>query len=198
MNERGFFTLMGLCFLIVVAVMARGVQESEGNYYSVTDDFVQAAELQNIADSALIEAVNSIDPDNVEKTLPKRTLPRYKGQRPIDVPNAVNLANDYDANVEVYAEYGKYTELVYNSETRTTEEKELGNIWLKRKVYPERDIVDRYLENNQREGVIIISVASRESDKTGGKIYRRAIAYFFTDDAKDKNIYFMNSLVEEK
>ncbi|MBQ7198403.1 MAG: hypothetical protein IJS29_03975, partial [Selenomonadaceae bacterium] len=66
MNERGFFTLIGLCFLIVVAVMARGVQESEGNYYSVTDDFVQAAELQNIADSALIEAVDLIKSGKVD------------------------------------------------------------------------------------------------------------------------------------
>ena len=193
MNERGFFTLMGLCFLIVVAVMARGVQESEGNYYSVTDDFVQAAELQNIADSALIEAVDLIKKNREEiaagldvvELVPKPpkiyNVPRYRKQHPIP------LNKSYEADVEVYAEYGID---VMNGD--------IGNIWLKRKVYPERDIVDRYLENNQREGVIIISVASRESDKTGGKIYRRAIAYFFTDDAKDKNIYFMNSLVEEK
>ena len=184
MNERGFFTLMGLCFLIVVAVMARGVQESEGNYYSVTDDFVQAAELQNIADSALIEAVDLIKSGKVDL---KESVRNFYNRSVNQYPIFEKTVGDVD--VTTFYEYGRYNEPIDNK---------YGNIWLKRKVYPERDIVDRYLENNQREGVIIISVASRDSDKTGGKIYRRAIAYFFTDDAKDKNIYFMNSLVEEK
>ena len=189
MNERGFFTLMGLCFLIVVAVMANGVKESEGNYYSVTDDFIQAAELQNIADSALIEAVDLIKKNrediaaglDVIELLPKPPkeygVPRYRKQHPIP------LNKSYEADVEVYAEYGID---VMNGD--------IGIIQHMEREYKSGGVINDKIIGTNEKGIILISVASRESDKTGGKIYRRAIAYFLTDEDADGIIYFMNSL----
>lgn len=182
MNERGFFTLIGLCFLIVAAVIVQGVQASEGNYYSVADDFITAAELQNIADSALIEAVDIIKSPEFElKDSKKNFYSRSENQ------HEINLNNSYDADVKVFYEYGKY------------DEEDKGNIYLKKKNYPSKEIVNRSSQNNRREGVIIISVASRKSEKIDGKIYRRAIAYFFTDEDKETptTIYFMNSLKDD-
>ncbi len=182
MNERGFFTLIGLCFLIVAAVIVQGVQKSEGNYYSVADDFITAAELQNIADSALIEAVDIIKSPEFElKDSKKNFYSRSENQ------HEINLNNSYDADVKVFYEYGKY-----ENETQ-------GNIYLKEKIYPSKEIVDVMKEKTRREGVIIISVASRDSEKIDKKVYRRAIAYFFTDGDEKENeiIHFMNSLKDD-
>ena len=182
MNERGFFTLIGLCFLIVAAILADGVQKSEGNYYSVADDFLTAAELQNIADSALNEAVDMIKSGEVTLKMTNRFSVANRSEN----QHQIFEKTVGDINVKTFYEYGKYID----------RNKEYGNILLKEKIYPSRDIVDRYSENNQRKGVIIISVASRDSDKIDSKIYRRAIAYFFTDEDKETptTIYFMNSL----
>ena len=59
MNERGFFTIIGLCLLLVAAIFIKGVQEFETNYsYGVT--IYQAEhELQNAAESALVTAVET-------------------------------------------------------------------------------------------------------------------------------------------
>ena len=182
MNERGFFTLIGLCFLIIAAILVRGVQASEGNYYSNADDFITAAELQNIADSALIEAVELIKSGEVTLERPVAyAYSRKVNQYPVP------LNHTYNADVQVFYEYGINTTATNNK----------GNIFLKKKLYPSKEIVDRYTKNNRREGVIIFSVASRESEKIGGKVYRRAIAYFFTDDDSDEKIYFMNSLKDD-
>lgn len=195
MNERGFFTLIGLCFLIVVAILVRGVQESEGNYYSVTDDFIQADELQNIADSALIEAVDLIKKNrediaaglDVVELVPKPpkiyNVPRDRKQHPI------SLNQSYNADVIVYAEYGID---VMNGD--------IGNIWFMKRTHTGSGYSDgNFLKDTdgkyiQKKGIILISVASRDSDKIDSKIYRRAIAYFFTDEDADGIIYFMNSL----
>lgn len=182
MNERGFFTLIGLCFLIVAAVIVQGVQASEGNYYSVADDFVEAAELQNIADSALIEAVDIIKSPEFElKESKKIFYNRNENQ------HEINLNNSYDADVKVFYEYGKYTD-------------DKGNIQLMEREYKSGNVInDKLISDTNKKGVIIISVASRKSEKIDRKIYRRAIAYFFTDEDKETptTIYFMNSLKDD-
>lgn len=56
-NERGFFTIVGLCLLLAVAISIRGVQEFEGNY-SIGVTNVQAEfELQNFADSGIAQGI---------------------------------------------------------------------------------------------------------------------------------------------
>lgn len=175
MNERGFFTLIGICFLIVVAVIVRGVQESEGNYYSIAEDFQTAAELQNIADSALIEAAELIQSGEVEL----KNAGGLRRERQYEVPLNMN----YDADVKVFYEYGIDTK---NNKT--------GNIFLKEKLYPAKDIIN--VKEEGMKGAIIISVASRDTAK--GKVYRRALGYFFTDENEETptKIYFLNDFKE--
>lgn len=54
MNERGFFTVVGLCLLLILAISITGVQEFEGNYASGIDSVQVEKELQNFAESALL------------------------------------------------------------------------------------------------------------------------------------------------
>ena len=72
-NERGFFTIAGLCLLLAVALCIQGVQEFEGNYSTDAAEFRAEYELQNAADSALIEAFET-GADSLEKTVASEYL----------------------------------------------------------------------------------------------------------------------------
>lgn len=182
MNERGFFTVIGICFLLVAAILVKGVQESERNYIDITRNFKDETDLQNIADSALIEAMDIIKSGYfipMESSL--SVINRSYNQNPIP------LQKNYDADVKVFYEYGK----ISNG----------GNIRLMNREYKSGSPYNDKIVNNDQKGVILISVASREVD--GVTIYRRALGYFLTDgdeenpdkEGKPKNyIYFMNHL----
>ena len=89
MNERGFFTVIGLCFILSVAMMITSVQDFEGNYSSGVKISLAEAELRNAADSALFEAVSkNIEVDKGETK-----------EIPVTKPTSEYLE---DLNVEVF------------------------------------------------------------------------------------------------
>lgn len=171
MNERGFFTLIGICFLLVASILVIGLQETSNSYINVADDFKSEVDLQNIADSALFEAVEIIKSPDFEIKKPDDSI-RKNNQHQID------LRYNYDADVVVFYEYG--TDYFYGT----------PNIRFRKKSYPSENIVDT--SKPKAEGVILISVASRKLDDDT-TIYRRSMAYVLTEDDY-KTIYFMNSL----
>ena len=196
MNEKGFFTLIGICFLLIAAILVKGVQESERNYSYVTRDFKSEVELQNIADSALIEAVNMIKSEEI--TLKESILEVYN--RKENQYKIIDKTVD-GANVQVFYEYGKYTEIDFINGEKVILEK--GNFYFCKRRYlsggkhEDNFIKDAAKNDLTKKGVILISVASRESDLLGGKIYRRALGYFLTDGDEDGIIYFMNSSTDD-
>lgn len=176
MNERGFFTVIGICFLLVAAILVKGVQESERNYIYITKNFKDETDLQNIADSALIEAVESIK--NNPELVPKRIMvDDRKNYQPVIISRKIGQ----DKNVIVRAERGLDT---LNGD--------IGNIRHMERKYKSGIPYNDKITDSDRKGVILISVASREID--GNKVYRRALGYFLTDEDADGKIYFMNSL----
>ena len=187
MNEKGFFTLIGLCFLLVAALLVRGVQESEKNYSNITTDFHTEVDLQNVADSALIEAMNMIKLGKITlKESSKAVANRRINQHEIE---KIEIANKLikDVNVKVFYEYGKI------------DGSDEGNIYFFKRTHKSKGTYeDTNITDTPKKGVILISVASREID--GNKFYRRAIGYFLTDEdtEEDGKIYFMNSLDKEK
>ena len=60
MNEKGFFTITAICFLLIVSFSIKIIQESVMNDVETATNFVIENELQNAADSALIEATEKI------------------------------------------------------------------------------------------------------------------------------------------
>lgn len=179
-SERGFFTLIGICILLVAAIFVKGIQESELNYSYIAKDFENEMKLQNAADSALVEAVDLIK--NKTVTLEPATSLNHSGNQHKILDKIVD-----DINVTVWYEYGKnsaggkfhFMERNYTTET------------------------DVPIGEQNKRGVILISVASRDSDIMSGKVFARAIGYIFTDgdenildkEGKPKNyVHFMNSL----
>ena len=176
MNQKGFFTLIGICFLLIAAILVKGVQESEKNYSYVTTDFKAEVELQNIADSALIEAVNMIKNNEIElkeSKPPYSISSRKENQYPI-IEKTVD-----GVNVQVFYEYGKIGDA--------------GNIYRMRRNYKANDVEEDVQVGEPQKGVILISVASRDNDILDKKIYRRSLGYFLTDGEEDGKIYFMNN-----
>ncbi len=181
-SERGFFTLTGICLLLVAAIFVKGIQKSELNYAYIAKDFETEMKLQNAADSALIEAVDLI----------RNNYPLEKGLFPNHVKNQhkiIDKAVD-GIKVEVWYEYGK------NNEG--------GKFYFKERNYTTK--TDKPISEDRKFGVILISVASRDSDIMQGKIFARALGYVFTDgdeiildkEGKLKNyVHFMNSVTND-
>ena len=175
-NEKGFFTLIGICFLLVASILVIGLQETSRNYIIVADNFKNESDLKNIANSALIEAVEIIKSPDFEFKKPDDSI-RHNNQYPIP------LNTSYDADVTVLYEYG--TDYFYKK----------PNITFMKRQYEGKDKRnDVPTGKPNEEGVVLISVASREIE--GTTIYRRSMAYVLTEEDY-KTIYFMNSLKDD-
>ena len=168
--------------MLVAAIFVKGIQESELNYAYIAEDFKTEMELQNAADSALIEAVDLIRKGTVNLE-PSNAIYHSGNQHKFPLPYST-IGN---IKVEVWYEYGK--------------DSEGGRFhFMERNYSQEKDV--EIGEQNKR-GVILISVASRDSDIMSGKVFGRAIGYIFMDgdenildkEDKPKNyVHFMNSL----
>ena len=173
MNQKGFFTLIGIGFLLIAAILVKGVQESERNYSYITTYFKAEVDLQNIADSTLIEAGNMIK--NKEIELKESELIFFN--RKVNQHQIIDKTVD-GVNVQVFYEYGKIGDE--------------GNIYRMRRNYEANDVAEDVPVGKSKKGVILISVASRHSDILGKTIYRRSLGYFLTDGDEDGIFYFMN------
>lgn len=93
MNQRGFFTIMGLCLLMVAAISIKGVHEFETNYSRGIENYQAEHKLQNLADSALIEAAENFN--STEKNIKIKIRQNNLG----DIDNLKNVS------VEVWGMY---------------------------------------------------------------------------------------------
>ena len=146
-------------------------QESQTNFIYRAADFQTEQELQNAAESGLIEAAEIIpiqfaDKLDINKATNKYFLSRKERQYKVEISpkNSERLGK---IDIEVYFEYGKI-------------HSELGK-------YSDAEIFSA-----DRNGIILISVASCKSRIDDKKIYRRSLALIFDDEPK--KICFINSL----
>ncbi len=65
MNERGFFTIVGLCLLVIAAISIKGVHEFETNYSNGIKNFKIEHKLQNLAESCLTEEIENVSTLNL-------------------------------------------------------------------------------------------------------------------------------------
>ena len=99
MNERGFFTIIGLCLLLIAAISIKGVQEFETNYSRGVTNFQAEHHLQTLAESYLIDNIDSIE------NLPQRyNLGNYKGLENVTV-------EIYGRHNNIHIDNGEYTNL---------------------------------------------------------------------------------------
>lgn len=174
-NECGFFTITALCLLLIISLSITTIQHSEKIYsYDVTS-FQAETELQNAADSGLIEAAEKVRL-NAELIKDYPTIFYNRSQRQYSVPvsqlNSERLGN---IKIEVYGERGTIEKYLrdYSTEDETTS----------------AGYIDKNL-NSDSPGIILISVASCENKITGKKMYARSLAYISDDE--QNILHFMN------
>ena len=184
MNQKGFATIFGLCLILVIALMVKGIQESEMNHSYETTDFQIEFDLQNAADSGIYAAAEKI---HQELALNKEYLPLTEDSNRIShqVPvfSTTQKTSSEDITVTVWAE----RILVYPYRV------DYNKYDFKKQRYI-ANLVDASKPAEQRKAYTLFSVASVDSERIGGKLYRRAFAYveLDEDDKSDKTIYFMD------
>ena len=110
MNERGFFTIVGLCLLLVAAIFIKGIHEFEANYARGITNFQAEHELQNLADSYLIEA--------------SKNLPALEQGQPYNILNTTVTSDKFkNLKIEVWAQkqYIKKFIRTYSSGSKYTD-----------------------------------------------------------------------------
>ena len=107
MNERGFFTIIGLCLLIIVAISIKGVHEFEANYSRGVKNFQIEHQLQNLAESFLADEFENILADENYST--SKSFGDYNGMKNCAVQlqaQNMNLKNF----IRVYSSGSNYTD----------------------------------------------------------------------------------------
>ena len=116
MRQKGFATIFGLCMILVVALIFRGIQESEANHAREVSNFEFEQALQGAAESGVVEAAEYVrkNPDE---------FPVYDGwpwtvsKKKISVSNKTLKKEEktFTITVEVWGERGKiYIDKVKN------------------------------------------------------------------------------------
>lgn len=181
MNERGFFSIVGLCLLLVITLSIMAIQGTEKNYSYLASDFQEEFELQNAAESGLLEAVKKIqkNPELVPDA-PEMYANRRERQYSVSVSQPAGSERFKNISIKVYGEFENI-----HSEIGAT--------------VP--DDIATYLDGEtNKKGIILISVASGENN-SGVKKFRRSLAYILekeNDNSGKKEyyeqIYFMDTL----
>ena len=162
MWQKGFATIFGLCLVLGIALIVKGIQEAEANHAREVLNFQMEQALQSAAESGIVEAAEYVraTPDFLPYTEGDFTVAKTI---PVSSKTFKRADKIFKITVEVRGERGK----IYQCPAS------------RNKVY----------KKDAHVGVYLMSRATIQSGTWNEKIYRRAYAYFLDDD--DTTIHFM-------
>lgn len=175
MNQRGFATIFGLCLVLIVALVANGIQVKQGNYAYETADFGAEFDLQNAADSAIYAAADKVlvAKENGEELLPVNP----------DPTNVHNPRSKFQRKLLTTTTPSKHFGTI------TTEAwGEIIDVQHYKVSYGGDDGTNGAADNvakkigTDADAYVFFSVAQATNPQTGAKIYRRAFAYVVQGD----------------
>ena len=158
MKQKGFATILSLCLILVIALIVKGIQESEANHAREVLNFEMEQALQSAAEGGIVEAAEYVrkNPDH----LPYSTGPPFS-QKKIPIKDKTKTfyhgEQKKDITVEVWGERGE----IY--------------------FCPIKD-EDKVFGGESKVGVYLMSRATIKEVSLGEKIYRRTYAYFLDED----------------
>lgn len=174
MNQKGFATIFGLCLIVVIALVVKGIEESEMNHAYEATNYQAAFDLQNAADSGIYKAV--------ELALSDPTL--------LPVNPGYSHRNDYQykfSDLKIKStHFGTITVETWG-ERMAIHPYKVDYTYIRAVEDKQRLIKDANGNPIYQEAYVFFSVAS--ADGLSGKIYRRAFAYVFAEG--DRTIHFM-------
>ncbi len=156
-GERGFVTVFALCFIVVVALVVKGIQETDANRNTEADLLLAEFDLQNAADGGIYEAAEIVR-NGKKDLLPASnnadTTERKKNQIWLVTNRTFATAHHGTIRVNVWGERLRIQD--YERKYSPTYKKvPVGTV---------------------KYGYVLISVAQLDSPRFG-KMYRRAFAY---------------------
>jgi len=152
MKQKGFATILSLCLILVIALIVKGIQESEANHAREVLNFEMEQALQSAAESGIVEAAEYVrknpnylpyieEKETFKKTIPVSNKIFYHGEQKIKI------------EVEVWGERGK----IY--------------------LFPKDRTGNKIYKNDGHLGIYFMSRATIEEKFFNEKIYRRAYAH---------------------
>ena len=175
MNERGFATIFGLCLILAIALVVKGIQESEGNHAYETTDFQTELYLQNAAEIGIYKAAAKVKGELIkdENYLPFNWNYSRKSQKEV-----INESMMYSSNrIDIHVWGERMLILPYKVDYA-----------------PDPDVANKIDDGKtikERKSYGFFSKAELTSPRTGGKLYRRAFGYVLQDDST-WTIHFLN------
>ena len=177
MNEKGFATIFGLCLILVIALIVKGIQEAEMNHAYETTDFQAEFDLQNAADSALVEAIDLVLSKSV--TLPTKDDQRARQYSQYQFPTITKTSERLgNITVTVWGEEALIQPYKVNYKSNG------------------KNVAEKDKDKNRHSGDGYFFFSRAEATITGGKIYRRAAAYVLQSE-NYKTIHFMEVPMSE-
>ena len=176
MNQKGFATTLGLCLILAIVLVVKGIQESEINHSYETTDFQTEYDLQNAAEIGIHMAAAKVKSELIKDKnyLPfNRDYIRTPPKKVID--NAPIEISSNSITVDVWCE-------------------RLLIVPYKVDYAPNPDVANKINDGKsieERISYAFFSKAELDSSRTGGKLYRRAFGYVFSNDST-WTIHFMN------
>lgn len=172
MNEKGFATILGLCLILAIALVVKGIQESEGNHAYETTDFQTELDLQNAAEVGIYKAVKMVcdNPNLLPGTKdypPSRTNAKHK----IIDKMEIKTLNNSTVYVDVWGEQV----VIKRYEVDYKPNPDVANLKIISVTGDEELFSDG--AKAYEVGYSFFSTAELNSTRTGGKVYRRAFAY---------------------
>ena len=172
MNQKGFATILGLCLILAIALVVKGIQESEGNHSYETTDFQTEYDLQNAAEVGIYKAVKMVR-DNPNLLLGSKEYPplRTDTRSKIITKMEIKTLNGSTVYVDVWGE----RVIIKRYEVDYGLSKDVANI----KFIPVTSDEELFSDGAKAYelGCAFFSTAELNSTRTGGKLYRRAFAY---------------------
>lgn len=155
-NERGFVTVFALCLILVVALVVKGIQESDTNHNLSAADLQTEFDLQNAADGGIYEAAEKV------------RVATQKGQELLPANGGEPFRKNYQRQLvtrTIQTNRGAITVTVWGERTR---------IQGFNRLYPSYKAEVR---GDVKYGYLLFGVAQMNNERIGEKIYRRAFAY---------------------
>ena len=170
-SERGFVTIFALCLIVVVALVVKGIQETDANRNTAADILLAEFDLQNAADGGIYEAAEKVRvaADGGQELLPASNSPISRKA------NQIQLVSRSVAT----AHYGTISVKVWGERLRIQDCNRL---------YPS---YKKVADGEVKYGYVLFGVAQLDSPRFG-KMYRRAFAYVL--DGYGKNS--LNQVIE--
>ena len=173
-SEKGFATVLALCLILVIALVVKGIQESEMNHAREATDFQIEFELQNAADGGIYEAAEIV------------RVAKENGETLLSFDESYQLVSrtkNISSGTIQLTVMGKLTSIQpykmdYSPNKKTAIKTDLDD--------------DGYADDEIfYDGYALLSAATFTEKETGVKKFRRAFAYVRDDD--ETTIHFLET-----